>query len=73
MKAVTPRASAILFPMPVRLDCPASLRVSDDTGRLVRREELAAGTNLAERLRSVHDTYARQGWTVSPLRLGAWG
>jgi len=47
--------------------------VSDDAGRLVRREELAAGTNLSERLRGAHETYERQGWTVSALRLGAWG
>jgi hypothetical protein len=59
--------------MPVRLDCPATLRVSDDAGRLVRREELAAVTNLSERLRSAHETYQQQGWTVSALRLGAWG
>ena len=73
MKMATLRGHATLYPMPVRLDCPATLRVSDDAGRLVRREELAAGSNLSERLRSAHETYARQGWTVSPLRLGAWG
>lgn len=73
MKAATRRGNATLYPMPVRLDCPATLRVSDDAGRLVRREELVAGTNLSKRLRSAHETYARQGWTVSPLRLGAWG
>jgi len=39
----------------------------------VRRDELPAGTNLAERLRSAHEAYERQGWKVSPLRLGAWG
>jgi len=58
MKAATQRGHATLYPMPVRLDCPATLRVSDDAGRLVRREELPAGTNLTERPRSAHDTYA---------------
>src|SRR5690349_14159678 len=62
------RGYSTLYPMPVRLNCPATLRVSDDTGRLVRREELAAGTHPVERLRSAHETYQQQGWTVSALR-----
>ena len=59
--------------MPIRLDCPATLRVSDDAGRLVRSEELRPGANLADRLRDAHEAYERQGWTVSALRPGAWG
>jgi len=72
MKSIK-RGSPALYPMPVRLDCSAALRVSDDAGRLVRSEELRAGTNLADRLRSAHETYERQGWTVSTLRPGGWG
>jgi hypothetical protein len=67
------RDNPAFYPMPVRLDCPATLRVSDDSGRLVRREDLPAGANLAERLRDAHETYARLGWEVSALRPGARG
>jgi len=42
------RGGPAIYPMLVRLDCPVTLRVSDDTRRLVRSEELQAGTNLTE-------------------------
>lgn len=62
-----------MYPMPVRLDRPATLRVSDDQGRLVRCEELPAGANLQERLRAAHEVYLRQGWEVTAIRPGSWG
>jgi len=67
------RGDAAFYPMTIRLDCSATLRVSDDAGRLVRSEELRPGTHLVERLRNAHETYQRLGWTVSGLRPGAWG
>jgi len=36
------RGDPALYPMPIRLECTATLRVSDDAGRLVRSEELRA-------------------------------
>jgi len=59
-------------PMPARLDVNAVLRVSDQGGRIVRAEELAAGTDLRERLRLAHENYARQGYAVGELRPGQW-
>jgi hypothetical protein len=58
--------------MPVRLETDALLRVSDQAGRIVRREPLPAGTDLRERLRIAHENYGRQGWTVGPLSPGQW-
>jgi hypothetical protein len=59
------------YPVPIRLDCSATLRGSDDAGRLVRSEELRPGTHLVGRLRNAHETYQGLGWTVSALRPGA--
>jgi hypothetical protein len=54
--------------MPQRLDRDGWLRVSDDGGRIVRQEALAAGTDLRDRLAVARASYQRQGWTVGELR-----
>ena len=56
--------------MPARLDSNALLRVSDQSGRIIRQEALGAGTDLLERLQIAHTNYQRQGWTVNELRAG---
>ena len=48
-------------PMPVRLDTEGLLRVSDQAGRIVRRESLPAETDLRERLAFAHENDTRQG------------
>jgi hypothetical protein len=58
--------------MRVRLEPDALLRVSDQAGRIVRRERLPAGTALRERLRTAHENYPRQGWTVGALPARQW-
>ena len=62
-----------ICPMPVRVDGDALLRVSDQSGRIIRQEVLRAGTDLRERLLSAHQVYRQQEWAVSELRPGAWG
>jgi hypothetical protein len=58
--------------MPVRLDSDALLRVSDQSGRIIRQEALGAGTDLRERLQIAHKNYQCQGWTVNELKAGQW-
>lgn len=59
-------------PMPLELPVPTQFRVIDVRGRILRAEELPAGTNLPDRLRLAHRNYQLQGWTVDPLRPGRW-
>jgi len=63
------RGSSSLYPMPVRLKCPATLRVSDDAGWLVRSEELRADCNLVERLRDAHEVGSSKDGCPDPWLL----
>jgi len=58
--------------MPPRVNSGALLRVSDDSGRILRTETLCAGSDLRDRLCIAHANYQRQGWAVNELRPGAW-
>lgn len=66
------RGSPAVSPMPQSMDRDASLRVSDDGGRIVRQEALPAGTDLRNRLAVARENYQRQGWSVGELRPGQW-
>jgi hypothetical protein len=58
--------------MPVHIAAPAIMRVSDQRGRTVRQELLAAGTDLRDRLRIAYENFKRDGWQVGDLRPGQW-
>ena len=58
--------------MPVHIAEPAILRVSDQHGRTVRQELIAAGTDLRDRLRVAYENFKRDGWQVGDLRPGQW-
>jgi hypothetical protein len=66
------RMNRSISPMPSRLDTPALLRVSDQSGRVVRSEILPAETALRERLRIAHENYGLQAWNCGELRAGQW-
>jgi hypothetical protein len=59
-------------PMPRKLPVPTQFKVTDAHGRILRSEELPAGTALPDRLRLAHRNYQLQGWAVEPLRPGRW-
>ena len=59
-------------PMPPELQVPTGFRVTDANGRILRSEELPAGTDLPDRLRLAHRNYQLQGWTVDLLLPGRW-
>jgi hypothetical protein len=54
-------------PMPLKLDVTTGFKVINSNGRLLRSEELPAGTALPDRLRLAHRNYQLQGWSVEPL------
>jgi hypothetical protein len=58
--------------MPATLNIPALFVVTDDCGRILRREELKAGADLEDRLRLAHRNYQLQDWACDPLLPGRW-
>ena len=62
----------MIGPMPPKLQVPTGFRVTDANGRILRSEELPAGTDLPDRLRLAHRNYQLQGWTVDPVLPGRW-
>jgi hypothetical protein len=59
-------------PLPRTLEATTTFKVTDSNGRILRSEELPAGTDLPDRLRLAHRNYQLQGWTVGPLLHGRW-
>lgn len=58
----------LLLTLPV----PTEFRVTDARDRILCTETLPAGTAPSNRLRLAHRNDPLQGWTVEPLRRGAW-
>jgi hypothetical protein len=59
-------------PLPRTLEVDTTFKVTDSNGRILRSEDLPAGTDLPDRLRLAHRNYQLQGWTVGPLLHGRW-
>ena len=59
--------------MPVTLAALAWLTVTDDTGRILKCEDLKPGADLHDRLRLAHRHYQLHGWTCDPLTPGLLG